>query len=641
MSSSKTKDSAVRPLDALRRDIDAIDDELHFLLQKRAGLVNEVGAAKAREGGQRAPLFRPGREAGILRRLLARNQDPLPAELVARIWREIIASLTRLQGRFEVGVFAPRAEPRWLDIARQHFGAATVRPMMSLPSLMSAVARGKVSLAVVPAPGKGVDWWTNLPKGMNVLARLPFLVSRRDGDAGAVVIGRQDFESSGDDRFLITVTTGGTPKKLQAALKAARLGDAKIIATVPKGRGRRCFLVDAAKQPVDLGDDMNVRVLGGYARPVEKDARAKSKQASSALQVRPGIMQIAPYVQGIQELPGHETTIKLSSNEGALGPSPAAVAAIRNAAVKAHRYPDGGSEKLRAAIGKRFGLAPDRIVCGTGSDELIALLCRAYAGPGDEILYTEHGFSMYPLLTLSAGATPVTAKETNYRTDVDALIAKAGPRTKACFVANPNNPTGTYISADEMKRLRDGLPPACLLVVDSAYAEYVSANDYSAGVELVDGRDDTVMLRTFSKMFGLGGMRVGWAYCPPAIADVLNRIRGTFNISSVSQAAAIAALEDTAFVERSRAHNDQWLQWLTNEVKALGLDVVPSVANFLLIGFPAEGAKTAAAAEKFLNSRGIIPRGVRGYGLPNHLRITIGTEAEMRAVVAALTDFLK
>jgi histidinol-phosphate aminotransferase len=356
---------------------------------------------------------------------------------------------------------------------------------------------------------------------------------------------------------------------------------------------------------------------------------------------RPGILKIEPYVGGKSKLPGHATTIKLSSNESALGPSPRALAAARSAAAEMHRYPDGGAYELRAAIAKRFGLNVDRIVCGTGSDELIALLCRAYAGPGDEVLYSQHGFLMYPIAALSAGATPVAAPEKDYRTDVDAMLARANPRTKLCFIANPNNPTGTYITVPEMQRLRDGLPVGCLLIIDAAYSEYVTRNDYSAGVDMVEGRDDVVMLRTFSKLFAMGGMRIGWAYCPPKIVDVLHRVRGVFNISGPAQAAGIAALEDLAHQDQSRAHNDMWLPWFMQELKALGLEIVPSVANFVLIKFPETGPRNAAAANAFLNQRGIIPRAVGNYGLPHHLRITIGTEPEMRAVIAALADFLK
>ncbi len=355
---------------------------------------------------------------------------------------------------------------------------------------------------------------------------------------------------------------------------------------------------------------------------------------------RPGIMQIEPYVPGKSSLPGGVKPIKLSSNEGALGPSPRAVEAFKRVADDMHRYPDPGSSALAAALGKRYGLKPERIVCGNGSDELIALLMRAYAGPGDEVLYSQYGFIMYPIATLGVGATPVTAPEKDFRTDVDALIARAGPKTKLCFLANPNNPTGTYIPSSEVERLRAGLPPHVVLVIDAAYAEYVSRNDYSAGAELVERNDNVVMCRTFSKIYALGGLRLGWAYCPPAIADVLHRVRGPFNVSSAAQAAGVAALEDLAFADASRAHNDIWLAWLTKELTALGLAVTPSVGNFVLVKFGA-GTKNAAAANAFLNSRAIIPRTLDNYGLPEHLRITVGTETEMRATVAALAEFLK
>jgi histidinol-phosphate aminotransferase len=356
---------------------------------------------------------------------------------------------------------------------------------------------------------------------------------------------------------------------------------------------------------------------------------------------RPGVLSIEPYVGGKSGLAGQTKVIKLSSNEGALGPSPKAMEAYRKATESLHRYPDGGATELRAALAKRYGLDGERIVCGSGSDELIALLVKSYVGPGDEVLYSQYGFVMYPIATYAAGGTPVTAPEIGFRTDVDALIAKANARTKICFVANPNNPTGSFITAAEMKRLREGLPPHVLLVIDAAYAEYVVRNDYSAGAELVDAYDNVVMMRTFSKIFAMGGMRLGWAYCPAPVADVLNRVRGPFNVSAPAQAAGVAALQDLAFTDASRAHNDIWLPWFSNELTKLGLKVLPSVGNFVLVEFPANSGKSASAANAHLNARGIIPRAVANYGLPNHIRFTIGTEAEMREVVAALAEFMK
>lgn len=353
---------------------------------------------------------------------------------------------------------------------------------------------------------------------------------------------------------------------------------------------------------------------------------------------RPGILDIAPYIGG--EAAG---SIRLASNEGALGPSPKAMEAYTRLAGQIHRYPDGGSTELRHALARRFGLDAERIVCGSGSDELIGLLCRAYAGPGDEVLYSAHGFLMYPIAAKSVGATPVAAPETNLTTDVDALLARVTPRTKIVFVANPNNPTGSFLTTDEMARLHAGLPANVLLVIDAAYAEYVTRNDYSAGAELVDRFPNVVMTRTFSKIFALGSMRLGWAYCPAGVADILNRVRGPFNVSGAAQAAGVAALEDADFLDRSRAHNDQWRGWFTEQAQALGLTVHPSIANFVLVSFKgqATGQDDAEAARQFLKARGILVRQMNAYGLPDCLRITIGTGDEMKAVVEALGAFLK
>ncbi len=356
--------------------------------------------------------------------------------------------------------------------------------------------------------------------------------------------------------------------------------------------------------------------------------------------VRPGIMEMSPYVPGKSKVEGVEKIIKLSSNEGALGPSPKAVAAYRTVAENLHRYPDGASVALREAIGARHGLDPDRIVCGAGSDEVLALLARAYAGPGDEILFGEHAFTMYPLFALSVGATPVKAPETDFTVTVDAMLNKVTERTRIVYVANPNNPTGTFVSKDEMTRLRAGLRDDILLVIDAAYAEYVTRNDYSAGIEMVDAGDNVVMTRTFSKIYAMGGMRLGWGYCAPAVADVLNRIRPPFNVTSAAQAAGIAAVNDVEFITRSRDHNTAWLPWLEDRLAALGLDVIPSVGNFVLVRFPDEPGRNADAAMAFLNGRGIIPRGTASAGIPDGIRITIGLEEEMRATADAIADFL-
>jgi histidinol-phosphate aminotransferase len=355
---------------------------------------------------------------------------------------------------------------------------------------------------------------------------------------------------------------------------------------------------------------------------------------------QPGLLDIAPYVPGESSLEAVRRVMKLSSNEGAFGPSPKAIEAYRATAAELHRYPDGDATALRQAIGRRHGVNPERVVCGAGSDELLYLLARCYVGPGDEILTHAHAFSMYPIIARVVCGTPVAAPETDLTVDVDAMLAHVTERTRAVYLANPNNPTGSYIPAGELARLRAGLRDDILLVVDAAYGEYVTRNDYSVGYELVEAGANTVVTRSFSKAYGLGGARLGWAYCPPAVADVLNRVRAPFNVSRGTQAAGVAALEDIEFIARVRDHNAIWLPWTANRIRAAGLTVHPSVANFVLVEFPTGGPHAARAASKFLKSRGIIARGTAVCGLPQCLRITIGREEEMRAVVEAVTDFM-
>ncbi len=355
---------------------------------------------------------------------------------------------------------------------------------------------------------------------------------------------------------------------------------------------------------------------------------------------QPGIMDIAVYVPGESHVPSGMASVKLSSNENPLGPSPRAIAAYQNAAASLERYPDGAATELRQAIGRVYGLDANRLVCGAGSDELIGLLTHAYVGTGDETLFPEHGFLMYKIATMANGGTPITAPEKNLRTDVDALLARVTAKTRLVYLANPNNPTGTYIPFEEVRRLHAGLPKSTILVLDAAYCEYVRRNDYEAGIELVGASDNVVMMRTFSKIHGLAALRLGWAYCPPAIADVLNRVRGPFNVSAPAIAAGIAAIEDRAHQEAAITHNEKWLPWVTAELEKLDLKVTPSVGNFILIHFPAAGTKTAAAADAFLKTRAIILRAVGAYKLPHCLRMTIGTEAENRTVVAQLSAFM-
>jgi len=355
---------------------------------------------------------------------------------------------------------------------------------------------------------------------------------------------------------------------------------------------------------------------------------------------RPGILDIAPYVPGASTLPGAGSVVKLSSNETPLGPSPKAIEAYLAEAGQLSRYPDGSARSLREALAARYGLDAARIVCGAGSDELLNMLAQAYLGPGDEAIYTEHGFLVYKIAILARGATPVVAKETDFTANVEAILACVTDKTRMVFLANPNNPTGTYVPFDEIKRLHAGLADDVILVLDAAYAEYVRANDYEAGIELVAASENTVMTRTFSKIYGLAALRLGWAYCPAAIADALNRIRGPFNVTAPSIAAGVAALNDQAYMEAAVEHNTHWRGVMAEALEHTGLHVTPSVANFLLVHFPDAPGKSAQDANAFLHARHIVLRRVEEYGFPNALRMTIGTKDENEAALDALTEFM-
>ncbi len=353
---------------------------------------------------------------------------------------------------------------------------------------------------------------------------------------------------------------------------------------------------------------------------------------------RPEVMAIHAYVGGEGKLPGINRVIKLSSNEGPFGPPPGAKAAAEKAAAEIHRYPDGGSNELRRAIGARFGLDPARIVCGTGSDELIQHICHIYGGPGTDIVMSMHGFTMYQIAGTYAGSRVLKAPERNLTTSVDEILAAVTPETTIVFVANPNNPTGSLLPQAEMERLRAGLHPGILLVLDSAYAEYVEAADYDAGARLVDAGESTIMLHTFSKIFGMGGLRVGWGYGPPAVIDAINRVRGVFNVNLAAQAAAVAALAEPGWVEMSKAHNTKWRAKLSAAMEKAGITAHPTEGNFILADFAT--AERAQGADAFLKTRGVIVRAMGAYDLPHCLRITVGTEEECTLVADALSAFM-
>ncbi|TVP97116.1 MAG: histidinol-phosphate transaminase [Roseinatronobacter sp.] len=352
---------------------------------------------------------------------------------------------------------------------------------------------------------------------------------------------------------------------------------------------------------------------------------------------QPGILDIALYQGGTSKIAGRDDVVKLSSNENPFGPGDMARQAYARAGHDLHRYPSTDHASLRAALGAHFGLDAGRIICGAGSDEIISFLCQAYAGPGDEVLYSQHGFLMYRISAMAAGATPVAAPEQERTADVDALLAAANKRTKLVFIANPNNPTGTMIPMEEVARLAEGLPAHALLVLDGAYAEYAAG--YDGGAALVDQRDNVVMTRTFSKLFGLGGLRVGWGYGPQHVIDVLNRLRGPFNLSSMQLDVAEAALGDAAHINRSLTENARMRTWLAAKLNAIGVATDASYGNFVLARF--RDAAQADACNSALLADGLIVRQVGSYGLPEALRITIGDESACRRVAHVIAAFME
>ncbi|MDB5471844.1 MAG: histidinol-phosphate transaminase [Caulobacter sp.] len=355
---------------------------------------------------------------------------------------------------------------------------------------------------------------------------------------------------------------------------------------------------------------------------------------------KPGILDIAPYKPGKAAAEGIANPIKLSANENILGCSDEARAAYAEAASKLNLYPQGRADILRAAVAEKYGLEPERLLFGCGSDEIFQLLNQTFLEPGDNMIQGAHGFAAYAIGARACGGEVKYVPEKNFTIDVDALLEAVDERTRLIFLANPANPTGTFITADEVRRLHEGLPPSVVLVLDGAYAEFNTDPNYEDGLGMARNAENIVVTRTFSKIHGLAALRVGWGYLPAEMASAVDRIRLPFNINIPAQLAAVAALGDDAFAARSVALVEQWRPWLTQQISGLGLDVVPSAANFVLVGFPAAPGKTAVEAEGFLATKGLLTRGVGNYGLPDHLRITIGLEEHNRAVVEGLAEFM-
>ena len=386
--------------------------------------------------------------------------------------------------------------------------------------------------------------------------------------------------------------------------------------------------------PMTESDATEIQLLLlGMERYVKEDKIGADDM--TLITAQPGIMDIELYQSGAAHIEGVDNIIKLSSNENPLGPSEAAIKAYQRAAFSLHRYPSSDQASLRKAIGDVLSLDAERIICGAGSDEIIAFLCQAFAGPGDEVIHTEHGFAMYRISTLASGATPVEVRESERVTDVDAILAACTEKTKLVFIANPNNPTGTMIGEAELARLADALPSQAILVLDGAYAEYIEG--YDAGAALIDQRENVFMTRTFSKLYGLGSLRVGWGYGPAALVNVLNRIRGPFNLSQSAMDAAEAAIRDIDYTNHCRRENEKWRTWLANGLSEIGVPSDVSQANFILARFANQAE--AESCDAYLQTQGLVVRRVAGYNLPNALRITVGDESACRQIVHAVRNF--
>jgi histidinol-phosphate aminotransferase len=354
---------------------------------------------------------------------------------------------------------------------------------------------------------------------------------------------------------------------------------------------------------------------------------------------KPGILEISPYVAGKAKAAGFENPIKLSANENPLGCSPAAQAAYESAASKLNLYPDPRATILREAVARRHGLEPERLIFGIGSDEIFGLVCQTFCQPGDNVVQPEFGFFAYRIAARGAGAEVRFAPESDLRRTVDCLLAEVDERTRIVFLDNPGNPTGSWIPADEVRRLHASLPGNVILLLDGAYAEFFSDPNYEDGIALAREAENVMVTRTFSKIHGLAALRVGWAYAPEPIISAMDRIRAPFNTSIPGQLACAEALFDDDFQRRSIELVEQWRPWLAQQIGGLGFEVFPSAGNFVLVRFPDQPGRSAADAEAHLAARGVLVRGVANYGLPDFVRITVGTEPENRALIEGLAEF--
>ena len=372
-----------------------------------------------------------------------------------------------------------------------------------------------------------------------------------------------------------------------------------------------------------------------------EDAPPIDRAAAARPLPKPGIGDIHAYVPGKATAKGFAEPVKMSANENALGSSAHAQEAYASAERSLHVYPDPRAGIVRAAVAERYRLEPERLIFGCGSDEVFQLLNQTFLEPGDNMVQGQYGFAAFAIGAYACQAQVRRAPEPGYRIDVDELLNCVDDRTRLVFLANPGNPTGTWIPFSEVRRLHEALPSSVVLVLDGAYGEFAADPGFDDGLDLARTSANVVVTHTFSKLHGLAGLRIGWAYAPLEIAQAVDRIRLPFNTSIPAQRAAVAALADEDFQRASLDLVEAWRPWLTQQLGGLGLEVVqPSAANFVLVGFPKTPGRTAADADAFLTSRGLLVRGVALYGLPDHLRITIGLEAHNRALVDALADFM-
>lgn len=354
----------------------------------------------------------------------------------------------------------------------------------------------------------------------------------------------------------------------------------------------------------------------------------------------PHVAALSPYIAGKSGDKG-QRVIKLSSNESNFGPSPKAIEALQKGLRGLHRYPDGSHADLREALGEVHGITPKRILCGNGSDELISLLLHCYCAPGDNIVYSEHGFLMYSIYAQGFGVEAIAAKEVALTAHVDNLLTAVTDRTKIVFLANPNNPTGSMLPRGEIERLHAALPPQVLLVIDAAYAEYPEGDAYEDGQALAETHANVVMLRTFSKCYALAALRLGWMVASEAVINAVGRVRSPFNVNALALAAGTAATRDQSHIAEVVALTREFRNDTATALADAGIIVHPSHTNFLLLEFSTSGNKTASDANRYLTEQGVILREVANYGLPHCLRMSIGLGVENAAVVDILTRFMR